>query len=671
MSGKIEHNLSEIFIDIFETIQSRDFSELPSEWAEKHRTLTSAVSTRQGKFKYNQVPYLKEVIDCLSPFHPAKVIAVMKGSQVGFTEGVIMNGIPWLIKHNPGNIIMTSASDDLSKELIEGRLDQAIQSTGIQHLIRPNVLRKRNQRTGDTSKYKEFSGGRLYVGGTNATNKLSRQRSIKYGFFDDWDAAPISDKVQGSLFDILQKRFSTAKNSMKQFYISTPETRPSNIEEVYLKGDQRKWHVPCPRCGDYIQLIWNDKNKDGEKIGILFDIDDKGTLIKNSVRYKCQKCGGEFKEKHKFAMNLKGKWIPTATPEREGYYSYHMTNLIAAPFMFGWTDFAYEWASAHADGNVRKSKLKVFFNQTLGLPWEEKKTELKASLLSGNTRGYSINLIPREQSIKDSNGDIILITCACDLNGTIDDARLDYEVVGHSENGSIYAINHGSIGTYQPKKKKDGRKLWTYRNKEKNNVWDFFYNEIINQDYAADDSTAMRIFMTGVDTGYYTHYANTFIDSCKGNVVGVKGASVTGDKYFKVGNNVRMFKPSADKSKNYILQVEALKDKLAERISLKWSNIEQPQPPGFLNFPTPAKGKYTVPGYFKQYEAEEKILETNEDGEVTGYKWTRKHSSMANHYFDVMVYNLAIRDIVADMIYREVKKRPGTWADFVDIMKGG
>ena len=44
----------------------------------------------------------------------------------------------------------------------------AIESAGIRHLIRPNVIKPKNQKTGDTDKYKEFAGGRIYAGGLNS-----------------------------------------------------------------------------------------------------------------------------------------------------------------------------------------------------------------------------------------------------------------------------------------------------------------------------------------------------------------------------------------------------------------------------------------------------------------------------------------------------------------------
>jgi len=37
------------------------------------------------------------------------------------------------------------------------------------------------------------------------------------------------------------------------------------------------------------------------------------------------------------------------------------------------------------------------------------------------------------------------------MNGTEQDARMDYEVVAWSESGATYSIKHGSIGTFIPR----------------------------------------------------------------------------------------------------------------------------------------------------------------------------------------------------------------------------
>ena len=656
--------LQDKFVDLFSSIKTDRNKLTPSQYAEKYRYLSSEVSTITGKFKYNLTPYLRETVDCFSPFHPAKVVAVMKGGQVGFTEGVIINGILWMIANNPGNCLFLSADDGLSQEAVEMRLDQGIQSCGIQDLIGPNVIRKRNQRTGDTSKYKEYVGGRLFAGGLKSINKISAQRSIKYALIDDWDKAEQADKKEGSKFELIQMRLSSAAKSMKQYYISTPGTKPSNIEAVYLMGDQRQWVVPCPDCGVFIKLIWNQL-KDKEVVGVYFEKDSKGGLIESSIGYVCQECGEFFKEKHKYEMNLSGYWKSTAKEVREGYYSYHINNFNSAPHMYSWTDYVYKWLRIWDNGSESISKRKVFRNQVEGLPWEERKQGVKKNILIKNTRKYSVGTIPNKQSKDDGNGIIVLITCATDLNGTIDDPRLDYEVVAWAENGSSYRIDQGSIGTYGLRAKDDKLSDWTYRNEQPNNVWNHLYNEVINKKYKTDEGKEMPIMISGIDTGYLEFYAFNFIDTDSAKLTGLKGGS--DDKYVNINKDLAFYKASKKRKNLYILNTHHLKDILSEMIHAKWTKGEV-QPAGFMNFPVPTSEKFR-PYYFSQFESEHKILEENEDGEATSWKWQKKTTTAQNHFFDTAVYNLALREIFSQNLCKEAGIKDANWFDYVELIK--
>src|SRR6478609_1497305 len=165
-------------IEFFEeTRQRRQLSTLlPSEWAEKHRVMTSDETPWPGPFSFRKAPYMREPLDRLSPKDPARKIALMCGSQLGKTINIIENGICWIISENPGNILFLTGHTDLSEEAIE-KLDLAIDNCGIRKLIRPSTIRKKNSKTGDTSSKKEFSGGRL-VSGSASNHKMLRQRSV-------------------------------------------------------------------------------------------------------------------------------------------------------------------------------------------------------------------------------------------------------------------------------------------------------------------------------------------------------------------------------------------------------------------------------------------------------------------------------------------------------------
>lgn len=641
----------------------------PSEWAEKHRVLAPDISAIPGKFSYNNSPYSREIVDCLSPDHPAKVVAIMKGAQIGFSTGVIESGIGWIMSQQPGNTLFLIGHDDLVGDAMQ-KVDRMIDACGIRHLIKSNLQKTNNRKSGDTDKIKEFPNGYLKIG--TANHKVLRNISMQYGFIDDFEGMKGSTKQSGSTTAMIEQRFAAFAKKMKLFYISTPELKQgSNIEPVYLLGDQRRYYIPCPCCGEFITLEWSIDIKDSdEKAGIYYRLDDNNKLIDSSVGYICQSCGGFFDDRHKQDLIIAGQWKPTATPSREGYYSYQISSLYAPTFMYGWKDYVYKFLEACPPGSAKNESLyKTFMNLCLGLTYEEISKEIEANTIQRNIRDYEIGMLPEKLSTADGNGPIVLITCAADLNGTINDARLDYEIVAWSETGASYSVVHGSIGTFVPregsKKIKVDREHWTYEHNQAKSVWPEF-EKIISQTFKTDTGRSMKILLSGVDTGHYTIQAYGFVDKTNNMAVGIKGKDA--DKYIRFGVDLPSFKPARERNKLYLVEVNQVKDRLSERIDLKWDkhNDEQ-QPPGFMNFPIPSNGKYLYTNYFSHYEAE--VRDVKRDGENVSACWKKKTSVVQNHFFDVAVYNMTIKDIVTEMICKEFKVQgKPTWKDYVDIV---
>lgn len=644
----------------------------PSEWNEKNRVMTSDVSPFPGPLSYNKNPYTREIVDCCSPNSPARIIAVMKGAQVGFSTTVIEAAIGWIIAENPGNILFLTGHSDLAEEAMTGKIDQMIDSCGLRPLIRPNVLRKKNQRTGDTNKSKEFPGGSLIAGGAG-NHKLLRQRSVRYGFVDDFEAAKGSTKESGSTTKMIEQRFAAYAAKMKLYYISTPEIKQtSNIEPVYLKGDQRHYFIPCPCCGDYIDLHWTIPSKrDPDKVaGITWRLNDKNELIEDSVGYTCQECGGFFDDSTKYELNLKGFWKPTAKPSEEGYYSYHLSSLYAPPGMYDWKHYVRQYLEANPPAGNRKEELhKAFVNLCLGETYEAQGESPKANQLQQNVRPYEIGTIPEEKSIKDGNGKIVLVTCASDLNGVPDDARLDYEIVAWSETGASYSVRHGSIGTFIPRensiKNKVDRERWTYEHNKKNSVWPEL-DKIISDVYPTDNGRKMRVMITGIDTGHYNNFAYPYIDKSNYLVVGLKGDKE--DKFIQYGVDVANFKHARERANLYIVQVNQLKDSLSDYMKLKYDERnDDSQPPNFMNFPFPSNGLYLYGNYFSHFESEHRIVETK-DGRGVASRWVKKTATSQNHFWDVRIYGLVLKDIIVNLVGKDLKQKDFTWSDFARII---
>jgi phage terminase large subunit GpA-like protein len=57
-----------------------------SAWADKHRVLSPRGANEAGPWRTSRTPYLKEIMDHLSPSHPCQRVVFMKGAQTGGSE---------------------------------------------------------------------------------------------------------------------------------------------------------------------------------------------------------------------------------------------------------------------------------------------------------------------------------------------------------------------------------------------------------------------------------------------------------------------------------------------------------------------------------------------------------------------------------------------------------
>lgn len=655
----IENNYKESFANMFSQKIERDV--LPSQFAEENRVIPQGEPI-PGHWNYDNSPLTREIVDVLHPDNPIRICGIMKSAQYGVSDGVIHNGILYLMKHAPAPILLTAGDGDLVEKAMGERIPAAITGAGLKELIRPNTQRKgKGRSSGDTLKNKQFPGGGLTGQTIQSLNKM-RQTTYKIGFLDDFESAVLTNEQRdGDVLTVVKARFTRYADQMKVFLISTPTIKDvSKIEPVFLKGDQRYWFMPCPRCNEHIRFeMFIKRNED--KYGLLFDLEDD-KVVQNSIRYRCQNCGGDIHETEKITMIRSGEWRPTAKPMNETYRSYHISDLYST-FGTSWFDLCEEWHEATKD----KNKLKAFLNLRLGQTYEESRQEIKSMVIAKNTREYEIGTSPNKLSNEDGNGNVCLLTMACDLAGSIgedetqDDVRLDYEILAHSASGSTYSIDAGFIGTYKvgkDYKKNLNRTKYTFRHGVYNSVWPKV-TELINREYLTDDGAMMPISICVIDTGHATTDVYEYLNQNQGICFGVKGESER--KLITDHGDSKLFKPLQERPVDCFLITESIvKDRLAQY--MRKSATIQPQEANTMNFPQPAGGKYTMKGYFAQYEAEVKKPEYDTGGILKGYRWDKKHSGSDDHFKDCRVYNLFARDIFV-WLYAKYLKESGVKLD--------
>lgn len=656
----------------------------PSDWAEKNIIIPGG----KGRLNYDFNPYCRKIIDTMAPDHPARKVAVMKGSQITFSSGVIMPLLGYIIKEDPHNTLLMVGTSDLVKPAGE-KLDLMIDGADLRDYIYDQSNRKRKTKSGDTDEFKHFSNG--YIKLAALTNpKAIAQIDLERVLLDDFDMMKGTDKNTGNFLDLVEMRGAANMNTFKLMMIGTPLLKgSSNIEPAYLDGDQERYFVECPCCHEPIIFKWATKEGDiiskltGETAngagGIVYKYNNHNQLIKSSVGYVCYKCAGYFQDKNKQNMLREAVWTPTGIPISDDYYSFHISSLYAPVSMNNWAYYAGKHLEANPpNGQKNEWKMQVLTNTGFGETYEPPTEVPKATEIMKNVRSYEIGIIPEVQSIKDGNGEIVLLTIGADMNGTVkgfnkapkDDARLDYEIVAHSASGATYSIKHGSIGTFIPLEGNDkaDREYWSYEHNVYNSVWPEF-NRVIRQPFHSDTGKTFFINMPAIDCGVYSDKVEAFLDwSIKENpdnpCVGVRGNKE--EKYVQSNGNVSLFTIGKSRNDVYFVQVSLMKDILSSYMKAKWDGIGH-QPPNFMNYPQPSNGLYGYENFFEHYQSEHRQRITDADGMVS-YRWVKTGSGVQNHMWDCRVYNLAMREIIVAKLGKELGEKEFRWIDYVNYI---
>jgi phage terminase large subunit GpA-like protein len=208
--------------------------ELPSEFIERVRYLTSDLTPFPGKFSFDRFPYFREIIDRFSPLDPTKEIVVMKGNQIGATTAIIESILLYNIASDPKAQMYVTADAGLAKTSVQVRIEKMIDNAGVRDLIFSQSRKKKGSRnTGDTALAKEYPGGYLHLFGGRSP---ARFRGISYPFAlaDEVDAFPDSIPKEGTVINLVRNRTDAYSTKRKIFWSSTPLVKQSSkIHELF------------------------------------------------------------------------------------------------------------------------------------------------------------------------------------------------------------------------------------------------------------------------------------------------------------------------------------------------------------------------------------------------------------------------------------------------------
>ena len=450
-----------------------------SEWSDRHRMLSSKASAEPGRWRTSRTPYLKEIMDSLSPTSPVERVVFMKGVQIGATEcGCCWIG--YVIHHAPGPMMAVWPTVEMAKRNSKQRIDPLIEESAVlQDLIAP----ARSRDSGNTILAKEFRGGVLVMTGANSAVGL-RSMPVRYLFLDEVDGYPLDVEGEGDAIALAEARTRTFARR-KILIVSTPTIAgASAIEREYEASDQRRYFVPCPHCGHrqwlrFEQLRWEKGRPD-------------------TAAYVCEDCEVPIAEHHKTAMLEQGEWRALASENGARTAGFHLSSLYSPVGWRSWCDIATAWERAVDKESGSAAAIKTFRNTELGETWVEEGEAPDWQRLVERREDYAVGRVPA--------GGLLLVGAA-----DVQKDRIEVSVWAFGRGKESWLVEHRVLM---------GRPL---EDGARDAVWKRLA-EMLTETWTHASGAQMPLARFALDTGFATQEAYAFVRACRDpRVMAVKG----------------------------------------------------------------------------------------------------------------------------------------------------
>lgn len=356
-----------------------------AEWAEANRYLSSKNSDMPGRFRLEVVPFIREVLECLTRPDVVEVDG-QKSAQIAWTDGVVCNYLGYTADEDPSSTIVLFPADKKGKEFNVEKWEPMVEATPVLN----EKLTTKSRAKENTQTWKNFPGGFIKFIGSNSPANL-KSTSARRLIVEEPDDCNLNIKGQGDSITLLEER---GKGFLDRKILAggTPSIKGvSSIEARMELTDKRYWHVPCHQCDHAEPLRW-------EQVKYLQDAARQhpvyGAWQPETARYVCPGCGALWTNAEKNRNVRKGWWVASAPFRgRAGFYF----NELMSPFHNSRLELLVEkyLAAMHAletEGDI--TKLIVFWNATLGLPWEFKSNVASADSLSARVEDYPEWFVP-------------------------------------------------------------------------------------------------------------------------------------------------------------------------------------------------------------------------------------------------------------------------------------
>ncbi|SDE90456.1 phage terminase large subunit family protein [Limimaricola pyoseonensis] len=322
-------------------------------------------SPMPGPFRIDRFPFLREIHEVLSPEHPAREVSVRGSAQWGKTVSVVNPVVAAWHEYGPLDSLVVHPTTSSATEWVDNKwLPMRRQAPSLRAI---------------------FGDGR---GGDNKDAKFNQETLARNGSLKIASAGSPDDLAGTSrrlvVLDDLAKFEMTPKGDpealalsrasgfedAKILRVSTPQIAGTcRITRAYNRSDRRLYHVPCPHCGHFAPLTWENfrRNLDPERL--------------HAAHFTCEDCDAVIGHEWKEQIIGRGRWV--AGHPQGDHPGFHLWRAyapqrdwasMAVEFaqVMGWTSVSVSGASEDAAKATTEAETEqTFWNDVIGLPFEQ------------------------------------------------------------------------------------------------------------------------------------------------------------------------------------------------------------------------------------------------------------------------------------------------------------
>lgn len=318
-------------------------------WAKRYHR-----NTRGERMSFRQSPFLVPIYEALNTYSK---VAVIKSVQSGISEALI---ISHLEEASRGlSILYVLPKTALRNTFVQNRLNRVLAQVPFYHNILRSVV---EEAKADSVHIKIFGKGVIkYVDSNSKSNFVEFPADAVY--LDE------KDRMNQPNIEMAPDRLSASRYRYER-EVSNPTVEDYGIHARWTMSTQGVWHIKCEHCNTWQHPDWltNVVREIGER---QYEARDKEWLRtrKGDAAVLCIKCGkpldrfaqGEYVHKHSNRL----------------WKGFHVNKLFGNPLIP-----VAELLDKFETALRNDTKLQIFFNSDLGLPYASSSSKLTETALN-------------------------------------------------------------------------------------------------------------------------------------------------------------------------------------------------------------------------------------------------------------------------------------------------